>query len=218
MLKKVIFVVLLSFRLQAYCTSCYSEYWQQFFWKTFEKDALSLRTFIRIDSKNHARNIRSFQINEQLAWKLSNRWNLQIHYAYVHGRDIVSHSSWIYQNRLELEINRTFFALNGCMIDTRNRLEIRRLQGEPKTNYRLRQRTTFMVPFDNRGALKFFSADNEIFYDINNHYFTQDRLCPVKLTFELSKETSVDVFFMFRFFHHDTMWHKDAVFGTQLNF
>ncbi len=219
MFRKVILLLLVCIPcFRAECDNCYSEYWQQFFWKMWEKESVVLGTFVRVDSGNHLRNVRSFQINEQLIWNVSKKWNLQLHYAYVNGRDVVAHSLWKYQNRLELEINRIFFIFNYCILDTRNRLEIRRIRGQTKTNYRFRQKTMFTVPFNDRGALKSFSVENELFYDVNNHFFMQDRLCPIKLKFELSKNVDMDLFFFVRFFHHDTLWHKSVVFGTQLNF
>lgn len=102
-----------------------------------------------------------------------------------------------------MEANRLFHLPSNCLIKTRNRLEIRRVETEPKTLYRLRQRTMLTVPFENRGILKSYSLYNELFYNISTHLFTQDRLCPCQLTFAISDRVDLDIFFLIRLFRAD---------------
>lgn len=197
---------------------CYSEYWQKLFWKMWENESFALRTYIKIDSRNHLKGIRSLQFNEQLIWKASKNFFLEIHYAYIHGRSIVPNSLWRWQHRLELEVNSIFHLSCNCIVKTRNRLEIRRVQTEPKILYRLRQRTTLIFPFENKGILKSYSIYNELFYNVSTHLFTQDRICPCQLTLEMFDEVALDIFFLIRFFTTDDIWRKSFVLGTQFSF
>lgn len=197
---------------------CYSEYWQQFFWKLWENDSFALGTYIKIDSGNHFKNIRSYQINEQFLWKAAENLGLELHYAYIHGRSVVPDSIWHWQHRLEIEVNPSFRLPGDCLLQTRNRLEIRRFKNQPVTKFRLRQRTMLIVPFESEGTLKSFSVYNELFYNASEHYFNQDRLCPCQLTISLSKKNDLNVFFLMEFFTHETIWHRSAILGTQLNF
>lgn len=203
---------------QLQCEDYYSEYWQKFFWKMWEHKSFVLGTYIKIDTGNHFKSTRSLQFNEQLSWKASKNFSLEIHYAYLHGRSVVPNSLWKWQHRLELEANPTFQLPCHYLIKTRNRLEIRRLQREPKTQYEFRQRTMFVVPFEKWGPLKSFSLYNELFYNISTRLITQDRVCPCQLTFALSDKVDLDLFFLVYFFNTDNVWKKSAVFGTQLNF
>ena len=103
------------------------------------------------------------------------------------------------------------------MIETRNRLEVRRVKHEPKILYRLRQRTTAIIPIEN-SMVTAFSVFNELFYNLSTHRFTQDRICPCQWTFAISEGVELDLFFLIRLFETDTGWKKSAVLGTQLNF
>ena len=203
-------------RLQG--NECYSEYWQKFFWKMWKNESFALGTYVKIDTGNHLKNIRSLQFNEQFLWKASQNFSLEIHYAYINGRSIVPNSPWRWQHRLELEANPIFHLPCNCLVKTRNRLEIRRVQTEPKTLYRLRQRTMLVVPIKNGGILKSFSMYNELFYNISTRLFTQDRICPCQLTFSVSDEIDLDVFCLIRFFTTNDIWQKSGVFGTQFSF
>lgn len=198
--------------------NCYSEYWQKLFWKMWENDSLALGTYIKIDTGNHLKNVRSMQFNEQLLIKVSENFSLEFHYAYIHGRSIVPNSPWLWQHRLELEANRIFHLPCNWLIKTRNRLEIRRLQTEPKILYRLRQRSMLVIPFEKGNFFKSFSMYNELFYNASTHLFTQDRVCPVQLTFAVSDKIDMDLFFLVRFFITNDIWRKSSVIGTQLSF
>ena len=196
----------------------YSEYWQKFFWKMWENDTFALGTYIKIDTGNQFKSVRSFQFNEELLWKVSENFSLELHYAYIHGRTIEPKSPWLWQYRFELEANRTFRLPHDCLIVTRNRLEIRWVKTEHKTLYRLRQRTTLVIPLEDMGRLKSYSLHNEIFYNVSIRYFTQNRFCPFQLTFALSDTLEMDLFFLLRICHTNNLWLKSAVLGTQFSF
>lgn len=201
-----------------YSHDSYSEYWQQFFWKMWEKESFAIGTYVKIETGNHWKDVRSLQINEQLSWKVSENFSLELHYAYLHGRSVVPNSLWRWQHRLELEANYTFNFFCNCLIKTRNRLEIRRLEAEPKTAFRLRQRTMFVFPFEDKGLVKSFSVFNELFYNFLTNSFTENRVCPCRFTLELADKKEMDIFFLIQFFIHDDRWRKSFVFGTQFNF
>lgn len=208
-------LVSLFCRLQS---ECYSEYWQKFFWTQWENDSFALGTYVKLETGNHFKNIRSMQFNEQLQWKTSKNFSLELHYAYLHNRSIVPNSSWRWQHRLELEANPKFELPCNYQIETRNRLEIRKVKNEPKTLYRFRQKTMLVLPFENAGSLKSLSMYNEIFYNISTNRFTQERVCPCQLTLAISDKMELDIFLLVRFFTTDDIWQKSAVIGTQLTF
>lgn len=216
--KLFILVLVLCFPCGLQSTNWYSEYWQKIFWKMWEKEPFSLGTYVKLETGDHLKNIRSFQLSEQLEFTVSKNFSLEFHYTYIHGRSIVPGSPWDWQHRLELEANPTFHLPCRTLLKTRNRLEIRKLQNEPKIQYRLRQMTMLVIPFENSGRLKSFSLYNELFYNITTHLFTQDRLCPCQLTFSLSQKVDLDLFFLIRLFMTKGIWHRSAVFGTQVIF
>lgn len=218
MFKKGFILLLLLSTCHLHGSEWYSEYWQKLLWTMWENDSFAIRTFMRYDTANHYKSWRAVQINEQFAWKASDDLTLELHYAYLHNRSIVAHSPWRWQNRIELEANRKFHPSCHFEIRTRNRLEIRRVENEPKTLYTFRQQTMLFFPIENAGRLKAYSFYNEVFYDISTSRFIQDRLYPIQLTFALSDKVQLESFFMIRFFLHSDVWKKSAVLGTQFAF
>ena len=201
-----------------YGTEWYSEYWQKLFWTPWENETYAIHTFMRFDTKNHYKGWRAIQINQQFAWNASSDLTFEIHYAYLHNQSIVTPASWRWQHRIELESNRTFHPSSRFEIRTRNRLEIRRVEKDPKTQYHFRQQTTLYFPIKNAGSLKAYSFYNEAFYDIRSGCVIQDRLYPIQLTYALSHTVDFEAFFMVRFFLNEDRWKNSAVLGTQFAF
>lgn len=201
-----------------YGAEWYSEYWQKLLWTSWENNAYAIRTFMRFDSKNHYKGWRAVQLNEQFAWKALEDLTFEIHYAYLHNQSIVTPSSWRWQHRIELEANPKFHPSSLFEIRTRNRLEIRRVEKDPKTQYHFRQQTTFFFPIKDVGSLKAYSFYNEVFYDIPRGRVIQDRFYPIQLTYALSDKVEFEVFFMIRFFLNEDVWKKSGVLGTQFAF
>lgn len=198
--------------------NCYSEYWQELFWQQWENDTYGLGTYARLETNNRVQNVHSFLLSEQFYCKVSDTFSYEVHYTFIHGRSIVKGSPWQWQHRLELEGNRKFYMPYGFIIDTRNRLELRRLQKTSHIRFRLRQRTMLTIPLKNQGSLKAYSLFNEAFYDLSTNCFTQDRACPCQLTFEMPNKVELNLFIFLRFLMSDEELHKSAVLGTRVNF
>lgn len=102
----------------------FSEYWQQFFRKAYESERFGVRTYLRIESGNHFKNVRALFLSEQLIYKVTKDVSFEIHYSYIHGHSLIS-PIWRWQHRLKLEANKVFRLPCDYAIITRNRLEIR---------------------------------------------------------------------------------------------
>jgi hypothetical protein len=196
----------------------YSEYWQNFFWKMWENEHFTLKTYVKIETGDQFKGTRSIQINEQFAWKGPDQLSLGLHYAYVHEHSVIPNSPWRWQHRFEFESNTAFHIADGYFFKTRNRFEVRKEQGVPHLQFRLRQRTIIAVSFGDNSFLKTYTLYNELFYTISDNHITQNRVCPIQLTFRITDQLNVDAFFMMRFFNTNSIWSKSAVLGTQLNF
>lgn len=212
----LIFLCMLFAKLHA--VDWYSEYWQQFFWKSYESDRIGIRTFMRIETGNHWKHTRALFLSEQLVYKVNKNFALEIHYSYIHGHPLSS-PVWRWQHRLELEANKTFDLPCKSQIITRNRLEIRwREKSKPWPDVRFRHRAMFLLPLNTGTSLKAFSCFNEIFYDISRGYFDQDRICPCQLTFGIMDKVDLDLFVIVRMLVENKILQKSVVVGTQLNF
>lgn len=211
----LMFLSLASTKLQA--NNCYSEYWQNLFWTMWQNDTFRIATYVKLETDNHLKDLRYFQLNEQFRFKATKNLTFEVHYAYIHDRHIIPKSPWTWQHRGEFEANYAT-KISAYQLETRNRLEVRNIQNDREIRFRFRQRTMLIFPFENEGSLKSFSVFNELFYDLTHRLFTQDRVCPFQVTFALTEKVDMDIFFMVRFFESNQMWNKSAVFGTELNF
>lgn len=214
---QLVFICLLCFAKLSGGT-WYSEYWQQFQWKTYSSDRFEVRSFARLETENHWQHLRAFLLSEQLAYKKNKDTSLEFHYTYIHGHSLIS-PIWGWQHRLEFEFNHIFRLLCDNQLITRNRLELRwRENSRPRPDLRFRHRTTYFVPLKTSIGLKAFSLSNEIFYDISKGDFTQDRICPCQLTFGVAENVDLDVFLMLRLLVQGDQLCKSVLLGTQLNF
>lgn len=212
----LIFLLLLFSKISA--ENWFSEYWQQFFWRTYVHEQFEIRTFFRVESGNHMKKVRAFLFSEQLHYIVNKDVNLELHYTYIHGHPLTN-PFWRWQHRLEFEFNRIFRLPYDGQLITRNRLEVRwREKTRPYPDTRFRHRAMLVFPVKNLKPLKYIGIYNEIFYDISRNFFDQDRICPCQLTFGLTKKVDLDVFLMIRMLYENDILRKSVVLGTQLNF
>lgn len=204
--------------LQLHSENWYSEYWQRLSWEIFERNEFSMKLYGEFRTGNKFRNIYYLHLTDQLAYKVSENLKLELHYTYIHSRSVVPDSLWNWQHRLELEVNPSFQLSKSNLIATRNRLEIRKIQTDSKIQFRLRHRTMLIFPIENRGCLKAYSLHNEIFYDFSIDRFSQNRFCPINLTFALSEKVDFDLFCLLQIFISQNIWRRNAVIGTQFSF
>ncbi len=120
------------------------------------------------------------------------------------------------QVRPELEFNPIIKLGEFWTLHFRNRVEIRwdRWSGEPRP--RLRQRLQLTRTLQDIGPLAAFYFSNEWLEELDRGDWTENRAVPVGLTFKLTEKAAVDLFYMIRSFHLDSVWTTDHVFGVFL--
>ncbi len=70
------------------------EYWQRFIGTVWRQGALSLSKYVEFRTQNNFKNIRAIFLSEQLAYKISEKTTLEVHFTYVHDRGVLKGSSW----------------------------------------------------------------------------------------------------------------------------
>ena len=196
----------------------YSEYWQRMQWTTFHYGPWTSRIYAEYRTQNHMQNCRFLLLSEQLAYNVSPHFRLEAHYTYFHRRAVQPKSPWKWEHRFEFEGNRDFDLPKNAKILTRNRFEIKQEQHNLERQYRFRQRAQLMIPMEGWGTLTAYSIINEVFYDFNTHEIFEDRLTPINLTFQIHKDCTLDVFFLFQFYMRSTNQAKVATLGSQFTF
>jgi hypothetical protein len=73
---------------------CYSEYWQKLYWEMWQQSNFAVGTYLKLESGDHFKKIRSLQISEQFTYQLSKNFSSEHHYTYIHGHSVVPHSLW----------------------------------------------------------------------------------------------------------------------------
>lgn len=120
------------------------------------------------------------------------------------------------QARPELELNPSFSIGEHGKIHLRNRIESRwnDFGGSP----RIRTRHRFKIGWSDLdlGPVSAFYMNNEWFIDCEKGEWVEDRLIPAAVTFDLSENTKLDLFYMIRFVDRGAGWERDHILGTFL--
>ena len=69
----------------------------------------------------------------------------------------------------------------------------------------------------NLGSLKTIAMSNEVFFNIRDNRFSQDRLIPLELAFKLGRDHTYRLYVMIRWLHPDETWNPQFVLGSTLD-
>ncbi|HCN29132.1 MAG TPA: hypothetical protein DIT64_10335 [Verrucomicrobiales bacterium] len=121
------------------------------------------------------------------------------------------------QFRPELEINPHLDLTPRLRLDLRNRMEWRWNEREEITIHRSRHRLQlgWKTP-DGTGPLARVFASNEWLSDLHRGQWWENRAVPLGLTFETSKHTELDLFYMIFSVRQQATWRHESVLGTYL--
>jgi len=121
------------------------------------------------------------------------------------------------QFRPELELNPHFNLTPHLALEWRNRLEWRWNEAQTFTTHRSRQRLqlawTFPRPL---GPLTRLFVSNEWLTDLHRLQQTENRLIPLGLTFQLGRQTDLDLFYMIASNRSQAAWTHESILGTYL--
>jgi Protein of unknown function (DUF2490) len=120
-------------------------------------------------------------------------------------------------HRAEFELTPQFKLGDGVEVNTRQRLELRWVEGQAGVSERSRSRLQLDFPMHDLGRLSSVYVSGEIFYDYTQHQFTESRIVPVGMTFRLSKKTSLSTFYMLQELRSGQQWYNRHILGTTLS-
>jgi hypothetical protein len=120
-------------------------------------------------------------------------------------------------HRAEFELTPHFKLGDGVEVNTRQRLELRWVEGQSGVSERSRSRLQLDFPMHDTGRLSSVYVSGEIFYDYTQHQFTESRFVPVGMTFRLSKKTSLSTFYMWQELRSGQQWYNRHILGTTLS-
>lgn len=121
------------------------------------------------------------------------------------------------QGRPELELNPKFNLTKHLRLDWRNRIEWRWNEGNGLTSHRSRHRLQLAYTLPHPlGPLRRVFANNEWLLDLHGHGWNENRLVPAGLTFRLSPQADLDVFYLLQSTRPRDNWRMESVIGTHL--
>jgi len=106
------------------------------------------------------------------------------------------------------------------MLKWRNRYELIKKQHLSQLQSVFRHRVMIVFPIKNGGSFLSVNCSDEVYYDLNTHQFTQNRLIPMELTCLFNSKLSMNLFIMLRHFFSSSsnQWYRSIVLGSELTF
>jgi hypothetical protein len=147
--------------------------------------------------------------------KLNKTWNFGLNFTYVNNRrpdvnPFTQHFRW------EIELNPHFQLTKNTALRFRNRYEFIKNEFVPQWEQVFRQRQQINMAVNYR-SLKSISFHNEVFYNVTLEKWSQIRLVPLELNFEVGQEHTYSVFAMIRWLRPGQTWDPQLVLGTTLD-
>ncbi len=220
--RKLLFLLFLLPLLATHClygSINDTEYWQYFNYDNWKCGKCRLFSVGEMRFNHHLSTLYYGRLTEGTAYQALSWLDLEAHYSFIYYKDPGA-THFINVSRLELEANPSLQFSNGVKLIWRNRLELLKKQAIPGIQSLFRQRLKAVFPISNHGSLVSFSCYDEVYYDLDTHQFTQNRLVPLALTFALSSRATLELFFMIRHFYSSSSdrWYRNVVFGSEVKF
>ena len=185
--------------------------------KLIDTRKVDFALFNQLRMNHDAKDINFYLVSPQLKFDLWKNLGLGLNYSYVRvksDRADGSHTEFRVHHRIEPEVN-PHWDLGRLKIQMRNRYEFRWIEDQGSDNPRLRQRTNFEFPLKNAGSVQSVYANYELFYDNNDHRFSERWIVPLGVKFKVNDRATVSVFYMIQSKLSDT-WNSNQVVGTHL--
>ncbi len=195
------------------------EYWQYLNYTSWKSGQYKLYTVEEARLNRDLSKVYYFKITENFAYQLLPTLDLEAHFSLVYNKPIGA-ARFTHSQRLELEFNPSLSIANGIVFTWRNRMDLLKKQDVSGILSVFRHRLKIKFPIENCGALRAISCSDEIFIDLNNKLFTQNRFIPVELMIALSSTRTMNLFFLVRNIQSISTlkWHRSFVLGSEFDF
>ena len=150
-------------------------------------------------------------LSPRIRYQAHEHLDLQVGYAYLRF-DPLSGADDFHQDRAELEVNPKT-RLGPWMLHSRNRLELRWVDGQGRRLPRIRNRLQVTYRLGHRW-MKHVYANNEICWNPDSGRWLENRLIPFGLGFQLTERTTLNLFYLWQYVERPKERFNAHVIGT----
>jgi hypothetical protein len=195
------------------------EYWQTIEATNWENNCYRIYTNGEARLNHDITRPYYYRLSECFAYHATPNLDLEVHYTFVYNKSRGA-SHFTNKQRIEFESDATFQLYRDTVLKWRNRFEIIKKQSDSKIEYVAREKFKIVIPVENWGSISSVVLWDEFYYDLQTHFFTQNRFVPFSLTFDLTCHTSLNAYVMVRNFQNSTTkkWYRSLVLGTEIDF
>lgn len=147
--------------------------------------------------------------------KLNKTFEAGLNFTWIHARH-PDQNPFTQRYRWEFELNPHFKLSDSTELRIRNRYEIIKDEDESRLNQVFRQRQTLVMKTNLR-SLSAISIYNEVFFNIKENRFDQNRLVPLELSFKIGREHVYRLYVMIRWLRPESTWNPQFILGSTLN-
>lgn len=156
-------------------------------------------------------------IGPRLQYAVNDPVQVGVGYLFLDIHDL-NRDIWQKEHRFENELNFKHKFGESWKFHNRNRFEWR--LRESRNGWTFRSRSRYEMRYQlSMGRLKSVYANNEFFWDHEINQFSENRLVPVGLQFDLGESCDVTLFYMIQSIRqfNPSGWNQNHILGTHLN-
>jgi hypothetical protein len=156
-------------------------------------------------------------VSPRLKYDLNPNWFFQVNTTYLEAKSPgqeLRRRHW----RLEFEANPRYALTERLVFSSRNRFELRWIDGAEQPNERIRIRPQLDLATPNLGFIKGVFANNETFYDFGPTRITENRLTPFGVVIRPKSFMELRVYYLWRHTYFRNQWYNYHALGILANF
>ena len=190
--------------------------WQWYTIPVYEVGNFRIQGFFETRWSDDSSHFKLALMSPQFDYKIDPYTRVGLNYTYIQSDPFGSNSSD--QQRFEPQVSNNFPLTKELTLVARNRMEFRWIKGNENMDTRIRSRIGLEYKLEGLGPLTSIYANDEIFYDITEGSFNENRAIPLGLEFTLSKHVIFDLFNMIQSVEQPKGWQQNIILGTSVRF
>jgi hypothetical protein len=195
------------------------QYRQGIYVRTLETTNWVLITWGELRRTDDFSKFTNWRVSQQVQYNPSSNLTIGVGYTFIQqdGFDVIANRDReTATHRAEFELIPHLQLGDEARFNCRLRFENRWIEGLGSWNPQFRARPEIVFPIHGLAPLVEIYTQNEFFYDLKRDRFTEDRLVPAGLTFQLGHHARLRLNYLLDTIHTTSRWDHLHVLQTQL--